>query len=223
VIRSIELLPDERGVILHLFSGDRVTYERRSNGFYWTGHGNTSADRLDVTRGAPAGYFDGVAAMFHAMNRFRAQMMEEVEKLREEVREQDRRNFQMHSDMIERLYRQVSLGRHGQLNHWREQNPTPEGTVPDCLKDVRHIKRIEIEYPCYVYFLLHESAVVYVGRTTSPWPLRVLQHVEEGVKQFDDVWCVECDRQSVTRVEAAYIRRFRPKYNVANNRQEVAL
>ena len=81
---------------------------------------------------------------------------------------------------------------------------------------MRHIKRLEVCEPAYVYFLLKEEVVVYVGQTTAPWPSRILQHLNEKEKDFDDVWYLEVDNPSMSEIEKAFIKMFRPKYNRAN-------
>lgn len=111
------------------------------------------------------------------------------------------------------LSAKFALDRHPTLRIWRNRNPVNIEEVPQCLKNIRHVKRLEITEPSFVYFLLMEEEVVYVGQTTSPWPARILQHLKSGDKEFDDVWYLEVDRPSVSQVEAEFIRKFQPKYN----------
>lgn len=45
------------------------------------------------------------------------------------------------------------------------------------------------------------------------WPSRIVTHVNDKEKDFDDVWYLEVDKDSRLAVERTYIRRFSPIYN----------
>lgn len=104
------------------------------------------------------------------------------------------------------------IGRHRHLEYWRTCNPSST-EPPAVLKDIEHAKQLETVQPCHVYFLLKEGEVVYVGQTGSAWPNRIENHVRDEGKDFDDVWYVEVDRESMDEVEAHYIAFFRPPLN----------
>lgn len=74
-------------------------------------------------------------------------------------------------------------------------------------------KEVVIEIPAGhppgVYFLLHEEEVVYVGQSTSPGS-RIAQHTKDKI--FDRVLLIPTN--DLDNVEAKYIKKFQPKYNV---------
>jgi hypothetical protein len=116
----------------------------------------------------------------------------------------------------EKLATDYSFARHGQLYLWRRKNPVDSKDVPAPLKNVRHVKKLEVIEPSHVYFLLKNNQVVYVGQTNTAWPQRILSHIKEGVKDFDDVWYLEVDASSLNVVEKEYIRKFKPKHNISS-------
>ena len=105
--------------------------------------------------------------------------------------------------------------RHPQLRIWRERSPVADDRVPAALKSIRHIKQLEVNEPCCVYFLLKEEVVVvYVGQTFAFLARqRILQHLRDGTKSFDDVCYLEVDRPSLTEVERHFINKFQPVYD----------
>lgn len=74
-------------------------------------------------------------------------------------------------------------------------------------------KEVVIEIPAAhppgVYFLLHEEEIVYVGQSTSPGS-RIAQHIKDKI--FDRVLLIPTN--DLDNVEAKYIKKFQPKYNV---------
>ncbi|MCE5172520.1 hypothetical protein LQV63_24915 [Paenibacillus profundus] len=142
-----------------------------------------------------------------------------VRKKLEELESQKTLNEERYHEDFNKAYEflleKFTLDRHPTLRIWRNRNPVNIAEVPQCLANIRHVKRLEITEPSYVYFLLMGEEIVYVGQTTSPWPARILQHLKSGDKEFDDVWYLEVDRPSVSRVETEFIRKFQPKYNRA--------
>lgn len=95
----------------------------------------------------------------------------------------------------------------------RDKRLTGEECIPACLKQIKNVNQFYADRLCYIYFLLDKGEVVYVGQSSSYWPGRILSHLQEKVKMFDDIWYVEADRQSLDAMEVKYIREFRPKYN----------
>jgi hypothetical protein len=63
-----------------------------------------------------------------------------------------------------------------------------------------------------VYFLLHDDAVVYVGKSTDCLR-RLSQHRTEGAKVFNRVYLAQCVAAELDRLEALYIDKYRPRYN----------
>lgn len=65
---------------------------------------------------------------------------------------------------------------------------------------------------CGVYFLLHNQKIVYVGQSIDCLR-RVASHKID--KTFDAYHIIPLDRSALVDVEAAYIAKYRPKYNKA--------
>ncbi len=63
-----------------------------------------------------------------------------------------------------------------------------------------------------VYFLIKDGRVVYVGKSNN-----VHRRIQEHLKQkcFDRINVIECPEPELGRIEAHYIRAFRPVLNIA--------
>ena len=69
---------------------------------------------------------------------------------------------------------------------------------------------------CGVYFLICDDEIVYVGKSVNI-KSRLDQHSmdEHRNKNFNKYYVVLCDPKEVNSLEAYYILKFRPKYNIA--------
>jgi len=67
---------------------------------------------------------------------------------------------------------------------------------------------------CGVYFLLADDEIVYVGQSVDV-KKRLKQHADYSEKTFNRFFFVQCDRLELNKLEAYYILKFRPKYNIA--------
>jgi len=67
----------------------------------------------------------------------------------------------------------------------------------------------------HVYFLVYKGIIVYVGMD-SHYPSRIKQHISN--KAFDSVYAIECAPEEVKDVESHYISKFKPFYNVSENK-----
>lgn len=75
-----------------------------------------------------------------------------------------------------------------------------------------------------IYFLLDGSDIVYIGQSTKIYA-RIGQHVAEcwhptqapWTKKFTHATVLMCPRAHLDTLEAAYIRKFKPKYNRSLN------
>lgn len=152
------------------------------------------------------GYVDALEDVFRTAQRF----LEEFEWKQQESAEQMKKYYEKLEELLSYRY---ATERHPELRRWRTKNPTPTTTIPPALQSIKHIKQLETMQPCYVYFLLKDSEVVYVGQSSAPWPGRILQHLKDATKSFDDVWYLEVDHGSLNQVEQTYIRKLRPIYN----------
>lgn len=106
-----------------------------------------------------------------------------------------------------------AFSRKKNLEVWGYFDRAEADDVPPALADVGPVRRLNPVHPCIVYFLLRQGEVVYVGQTSSAWPERIATHLNEGTKDFDDVWYLEVERRELSAVEAFYIRHFQPEYN----------
>jgi len=62
----------------------------------------------------------------------------------------------------------------------------------------------------YIYFLLKDNQVVYVGQTKKGVK-RIFEHCSDKV--FDSYTMIECSVSKLNETEAYYITKFNPKYN----------
>lgn len=63
---------------------------------------------------------------------------------------------------------------------------------------------------CFIYFLLQENEVVYVGQTTRGI-CRPLEHIR--YKDFSSIKMLSCTEDMLNELESYYIDKYRPKYN----------
>lgn len=66
---------------------------------------------------------------------------------------------------------------------------------------------------CFIYFLLKENEVVYVGQTTQGI-IRPFAHKD---KDFDEVKIIYCEPSELDITEDSYIQKYKPLYNKQNN------
>ena len=67
----------------------------------------------------------------------------------------------------------------------------------------------------FVYFLIFEDEVVYVGKTTTGLA-RVYAHINS--KLFNQIFVIECEEDNLDKIEAKYILKYNPMYNTNMNR-----
>ena len=84
--------------------------------------------------------------------------------------------------------------------------------VPKALKEINELVEIPSMHPPGVYFLCHGNKVVYVGQSINP-SARIAQH--QADKQFNRVFMIPTN--NLDEVETMYIKKFKPKYNKAQN------
>lgn len=186
-------------------------YRWREVGGLWM-----SRSRLEEQLGVWPGYVDALEDVFRTAQNFLA----EFEWQKQESAEHMKKYYER---LEEQLAYRYATERHPELRRWRSKNPTLTTTIPPALQSIKHIKQLETRQPCYVYFLLKDSEVVYVGQSSAPWPGRILQHLKDATKSFDDVWYLEVDHGSLSQIEQAYIRKLRPFYNRQGKDKEVEL
>lgn len=66
---------------------------------------------------------------------------------------------------------------------------------------------------CFIYFLLQQKEVVYVGQTEHGI-IRPLSHRD---KDFDEIKILYCNPNELDILEDTYIQKYKPAYNKQNN------
>lgn len=93
----------------------------------------------------------------------------------------------------------------------------PTDIVPAALSFVKPLYKLPIKNlntPPGVYFLCHQNEIVYVGMAANIGS-RFLKHKGENKKEFDSVYFICCHLDQLSKIEAACIKHFKPKYNIA--------
>lgn len=194
-VREIDISDFE--VCLKTWENEEFTFDGSRK--RWTHNGaptnrNVIEDRLKVW----PGYLDCLEDLF-------------INRLREEWdRESNAKRLYWDAHkMSERLEQEYA-----RLSRITTKREKPAPTQPPIqLKSIVGVERAHFNQSCYVYFLLDGDEVVYVGKTSQPWPKRILDHIKNGAIDFDDVWRLEVDESSLNDVELKYIKKFKPKYN----------
>lgn len=95
----------------------------------------------------------------------------------------------------------------------------PSDNVPAALSFVKPLYKLPIKNlntPPGVYFLCNKTDVVYVGMAANVGS-RIIEHKRENKKEFENVYFITCHLDQLSRVEAACIKHFKPRYNIALN------
>ena len=79
----------------------------------------------------------------------------------------------------------------------------------------------EVSFFKFIYCLISEDEVVYVGKTISIQS-RIFNHKKEGLKKFDSFAIVaqlpnEISASELLKIEEKYIKLLKPKYNIVHN------
>jgi len=64
-----------------------------------------------------------------------------------------------------------------------------------------------------IYFLINSNEIVYIGQSINV-AARIATHENSLDKQFTEFSFIECPREFLNELEAAYIMKFNPKYNI---------
>lgn len=117
-----------------------------------------------------------------------------------------------------RLRCRYRTGKYKWMNLWRQQTiPIAASNVPECLISIQHLRELRSGLECgYIYFLLHQDEVVYVGQSVD---LANRAETHKKDKQFDRVLFIEVSLGSMNSIERHFIRRLMPKYNQVHNQR----
>ncbi|MBB6692255.1 hypothetical protein H7B90_12660 [Cohnella xylanilytica] len=127
-------------------SWDNVRFEYSyQNGYRWrTQEGWISRNRIEDYLRVWPGYIDAIEDLFMPVR----------EKL-DELEMQRKINEERYHEDIKKTYdflvEKFTLDRHPALRIWRNRNPINTEEVPENLKSIRHVKRLEITEPSFVY------------------------------------------------------------------------
>jgi hypothetical protein len=80
------------------------------------------------------------------------------------------------------------------------------------VKNLLYLPFQEIMTPPGIYFLVSESKLVYIGQACNVLD-RILTHVNEGVKKFDEAFFIPIPVEQLDKVERSLINFYRPEYN----------
>jgi len=125
----------------------------------------------------------------------------------------------------------------GELNQWFDQNclsyrqgffeqsynfmyfdkdlHKADEEAPEELLNIRNLYCLPkgiITTPPGVYFLCKNGEIVYIGQAINV-AARITTHITEGLKDFDQIYYISCQRHRLNDLEMALIRMYKPKYN----------
>lgn len=89
------------------------------------------------------------------------------------------------------------------------------GQVPDELTRINNLYKLPIENlttPAGIYFLCKGKKIQYIGQAVNVGR-RIIDHINDGIKEFDNVYFITCHTKQLSEVEKAFIRYFQPPYN----------
>lgn len=81
------------------------------------------------------------------------------------------------------------------------------------LLEYEEIMNLSKIYDPYIYFLLKEEQIVYIGKTEHCMRSRLKNHQYSG-KKFDDFRILKVEKDEIFQTEKAYIEKYKPIYNV---------
>jgi excinuclease UvrABC nuclease subunit len=85
------------------------------------------------------------------------------------------------------------------------------------IKNLYQLPLEAITTPPGIYFLCHQSKLVYIGKAVNITN-RIFGHISEGIKEFYSVFYIPCHVANLDQIESALIKYFRPKYNMSHSK-----
>ena len=67
------------------------------------------------------------------------------------------------------------------------------------------------------YFLIDKNEIVYIGKSRNVFA-RIGRHMQEGTKKFTKYAIIDTPETDTKNFESNLIARFRPKYNISENK-----
>lgn len=147
--------------------------------------------------------------------------LQNLERIKRMDEEQERKNesYQAWLDGEHQVNKVIKVDKVKKINrltkgwekHYFNLQKKP-AKLPKALEEIEELVEVPAMHPPGVYFLCQENQVVYVGQSNNP-SARIAQH--QADKQFNRVFMIPTNNLDV--VETMYIKKFKPKYNKAQN------
>lgn len=99
--------------------------------------------------------------------------------------------------------------------HFNKEMHTTSGEIPEELLKIKELYQLPLENiptPPAIYFLCKEGKIKYIGQAANV-SARVITHISEGLKDFDNVFFITCPINRLTELESSLIRYYRPELN----------
>lgn len=84
------------------------------------------------------------------------------------------------------------------------------------INDLYHLPIQDINTPPGIYFLCKNDKIQYIGQSVNV-ASRVMQHIREGMKDFDNVFFITCNVSRLTELESSLIKYLTPPLNKKDN------
>lgn len=84
------------------------------------------------------------------------------------------------------------------------------------MNNIIEIKK-EVLSICGVYLLFKNRELIYIGKSKYVYS-RLTSHITESLKDFDQMFVIECDETELEQLEYSAINEFKPKLNKTGGR-----
>lgn len=98
-----------------------------------------------------------------------------------------------------------------------------EDIIPDELHRIKDLYKLPMESintPSGIYFLCKGKKIVYIGQSTNIAG-RICTHINDGLKDFDNVYFITCPISKLLQLESCLVRYFKPPLNESKNTQYI--
>jgi len=87
--------------------------------------------------------------------------------------------------------------------------------IPEQLNSIPDIKRYSIADRLwgYIYFIISENKVIYVGKTKNDINSRLIEFKKSRKRKYDEVYYIIRHPKDLDATELYYINEFQPEYN----------
>lgn len=112
-------------------------------------------------------------------------------------------------------YREGEASMNYKFLYFNQYENKATGQIPDELVHIKNLYSLPIEYistPPGIYFLCKGKKIQYIGQAVNV-SSRIINHISEGVKDFDSVFYVICPIKQLNELESALIKFYQPELN----------